>query len=83
MSSNANTQTGVLKCLHIVQRTFLDIDKFQDNTHVIIAYSKDAQIGFSVGVSRLYIKLCINCLISNYFGAHFSVGKIIYWLGNG
>ena len=62
--------------------TNLDIDKFQDNTWGF-AYSGGAQVGFFPfwGESILQ-KLGSKFPVSNDCGAHFSKGKIIYWVGN-
>ena len=38
--------------------------------------------GFPFGVSQFCKNLGLNCLCLIKIGAHFSMGKIIYWVGN-
>ena len=81
--SSANTQcriswTEVLRC----------VDKLRywqiSGQHRGIACSWGAracQVGFLLWGSSILLKLRSNFLIFNNCGAHFSVGKIIYWVG--
>ena len=66
--------------------TNLYIDKFQNDTEVLFAYSGDTQVGcFPLGWVNFAKKKKKNLSkfpISNNCGAHFSVGKKIYWVGN-
>ena len=61
----------------------LSIDKFQNSTEVLPIWGGGYWSGVSpLGASQLWKKLRSKLPIFNNCGAHFSVGKIIYWVGN-
>ena len=59
----------------------LDIDLFQDSTEVLPILWM-FKCGSQLGVRQVCANFCLNCLFLIIMVPIFSVGKIIYWVGN-
>ena len=60
---------------------YFDIDKFHDSTDVLLPILWVLECSFPFGVSQ-FSKNKSKLPIFNNSEAHFSVGKITYWVGN-